>query len=103
MNVQIWSIVVPSAISLLIVMLMETIGLICISQLDDVNMMAGMGLAMTYVNIVCQAPLNGLNNALSVLIPIAYGQNDRNRCEILLSRGRFLNLIIFIPVSYALF
>ena len=59
--------------------------------------MAGVGIAIVYMNVTLSAVVMGMNYALSVLIPIAYGQNDHKECEILLTRGRFIAFLLFIP------
>ena len=76
----------------------ETIALGFIGRLNDPIKMAGVGASMIFVNVTIQSTLTGLNNALTVLISIAYGYKDYERCELLLSRGRLLSAIGFIPV-----
>lgn len=54
-------------------MAMETIGLAFVGNMNDSSKTAGVGLATIFVNVVCQSTLTGLNNALTVLVAIAYG------------------------------
>ena len=99
-NIRLWNVVVPAILSQLLCTAMETIGMGFVGHLDDVAKTAGVGLSMTYVNVICQSTLTGLNNALTVLVAIAYGQEDLKRCELLLSRGRLLCTIFFIPLIF---
>jgi len=64
-------------------------------------MIAGLGLAFTYYYAI-EAPLQGLNMAMGVLVPVAVGQKNVKKCEVLLSRGRlvasFAFLLILVPI-----
>lgn len=40
----------------------------------------------------------GLNNAISVLVPVAFGQVDLPECERVLQRGRILCLLCYLPL-----
>jgi Na+-driven multidrug efflux pump len=99
---KIWSavkrlmkVVVPAIASQLVCMMMETICLYFIGNANIAALTAGVGLANVYSNTLCQNFLAGLNNAITVLVSIAYGQGDLKQCEEILHRGRLLNLIGF--------
>ncbi len=78
----------------------ETIGLVYVGQLNEAEKTAGVGMSICFVNICCLAMLIGLNNAIPVLVAIAYGQKDLLQCEVLLSRGRFICTVSFIPTIF---
>lgn len=77
----------------------ETVCLLFVGHLDNSYSTAGVGLSMIFVNCTCQSVLCGLNNAISVLASIAYGQKDWNECENILHRGQLLCAIGFVPLA----
>jgi Na+-driven multidrug efflux pump len=51
----------------------ETITLGFIGKTGSVETMAGVGIAIVYINVTLSAMVQGMNYGLSVLVPIAYG------------------------------
>ena len=47
--------------------------MIFVGALNDSFATAGVGLAVIFVNLTTHSTLMGLNNAISVLVPVAYG------------------------------
>ena len=81
---------------------METIGIAFIGHLNNQQQTAGVGLSSTFVNVTCQSTLTGLNNAITVLVAISYGQRDLRKCEAILHRGRLLCAIAFVPQIFVM-
>ena len=77
---------------------METISMIFIGQLNETFATAGVGIAIIFVNLTTHSTLMGLNNAISVLVPVAYGQMDLKECEQVLNRGRILCILFYLPL-----
>ena len=77
---------------------METISMIFIGQLNETFATAGVGIAIIFVNLTTHSTLMGLNNAISVLVPVAYGQMDLKECEQVLNRGRILCFLFYLPL-----
>lgn len=63
----------PAILSQLVLLMMETISMIFIGALNDAYATAGVGIAIIFVNLTTHSTLMGLNNAISVLVPVAYG------------------------------
>ena len=74
--------------------------MIFIGQLNDPNAIAGVGLAIIYVNGTTTSVLMGLNGALAVLVAIAYGRNEIDDCERILNRGRVICFLASIPLFF---
>ena len=73
LNWRLFNVVVPALLSQIVCMAMETIGIAFVGHLNNQEMTAGVGLSSTFVNVTCQSTVTGLNNALTVLVAIAYG------------------------------
>lgn len=97
-NAKLWSIAIPSVSSQLCLLLVETISMIFVGRLNNVFAIAGVGLAIIFVNF-STVTLYGLNSAMSVLIAVAYGCNDIENCERIFQRGRVICLMATIPIS----
>ena len=81
MNGRLWSVVFPAILSQIVLLMMETISMIFVGRLDSTYATAGVGLAIIFVNLTTHSTLMGLNNAISVLVPVAHGQRDPIECE----------------------
>ena len=53
--------------------MMETISMIFVGRMNDTEATAGVGMAIIFVNLTTHSTLMGLNNAISVLVPVAFG------------------------------
>ena len=60
---------------------METLSIVFVNRLGDTNATSGVGMAINFVNLTTLSTLMGLNNAISVLVPVSFGQNDLHECE----------------------
>ena len=52
-----------------------------VGRLNDTYAIAGVGLAIIYINVTTTGPLMGLNSAISVLVAVAFGKRDMVECE----------------------
>ena len=92
--------VLPCILGQIVNMAAETIALVFVGQLNDAEKTAGVGISICYVNVLCLSLLVGLNNAIPVLVAISHGAKDLHNCEVILSRGRLLCTLLFIPVIF---
>ena len=80
--------------------LMETISMIFVGSLNDTYATAGVGMAIIFVNLTTHSPIFGFNQAISVFVPVAYGQVDLKECERVLQRGRLICLMMYCPLVF---
>ena len=73
--------------------------MIFVGRLDDINAIAGVGLAIIFVNGTTTSVLLGLNGAVAVLVAVSFGRGDIEDCEIILQRGRILSFIASLPLT----
>mmetsp|Transcript_11662 Transcript_11662/g.15816 ORF Transcript_11662/g.15816 Transcript_11662/m.15816 type:complete len:226 (+) Transcript_11662:163-840(+) len=99
-NYKLWSVAIPSIAAQLVIMLVETISMMFVGRLNDTFAIAGVGLAIIFMNVTTVVPLSGLNSAISVLVAVAYGKKDFAECERVLQRGRILCLIATAPLFF---
>jgi len=76
LNRRLWGVVLPTILSGLVLVGVETVSLIAVGQLNDTYAIAGVGLSIIFTNFVSLSPLTGLNSTISVLVAIAYGRCD---------------------------
>ena len=100
LNKRLWRVAIPAIMSQLVIIMIETTSMIFIGQLNDPNAIAGVGLAIIYVNGTTTSVLMGLNGALAVLVAIAYGRNEIDDCERILNRGRVICFLASIPLFF---
>ena len=72
--------------------------MIFIGQLNDPYATAGVGLAIVYINCSVANILTGFNNAISVLVAVAYGKKDMQECKTVFHRGRVICFICYVPL-----
>ena len=100
LNRRLWGVVLPTILSGLVLVGVETVSLITVGQLDDTYAIAGVGLSIIFTNFVSLSPLTALNSTISVLVSIAYGRCDYQECETILHRGRLICAIASIPLFF---
>lgn len=98
LNKRLFSVVLPAILSQIVLLMMETVSMIFVGRLNDSVATAGVGLGIIYVNCTTQSILTGLDNAISVLVAVAYGRGDLADCQRILHRGRILCFICYIPL-----
>eukprot|EP00353_Schmidingerella_taraikaensis_P004644 CAMPEP_0185573184 /NCGR_PEP_ID=MMETSP0434-20130131/4961_1 /TAXON_ID=626734 ORGANISM="Favella taraikaensis, Strain Fe Narragansett Bay" /NCGR_SAMPLE_ID=MMETSP0434 /ASSEMBLY_ACC=CAM_ASM_000379 /LENGTH=175 /DNA_ID=CAMNT_0028189337 /DNA_START=80 /DNA_END=607 /DNA_ORIENTATION=+ len=80
LNMKLWSVAIPAVTSQLVIIMVETISMLFVGRLNDTDAIAGVGLAIIFVNGTTTSVLMGLNGAVSVLCAIAYGKGDYKDC-----------------------
>jgi len=65
-------------------------------------MMAGVGMAIMYINIFCNSLVVGINSTLQTLVPQAYGFGDLRMCGVYLNRARIALTLSYIPMVFFL-
>ena len=100
LNKRLWGVVFPAILSQLVLTFMETVGMMFVGSLNDTYAIAGVGLGLIYVNCLIHSTLTGLNNAISILVAVAYGRNDMQDCERVLMRGRIISVMAWIPLFF---
>ena len=81
LNKRLWQVVFPAIMSQLTLLLVESISMIYVGNMNNSFATAGVGLGLLFVNCTTQSTLIGLNNAISVLVAVAYGMKDMEDCE----------------------
>lgn len=69
-----------------------------VGNLNNTFATAGVGMAIMFVNLTTHSTLMGINNAISVLVPVAFGQRDYSECERVLQRGRLICFMCYLPL-----
>ena len=76
-----------------------------IAYLNDPNKTAAVGLGVSVLTMLCEAPVTGMNGGISVIVSIAYGGRRFEDCSRALQLGRVLTLMTFfltlVPLSRA--
>ena len=98
LSMKLLRVAIPAVTSQLVIILVEAISMIFIGQLNDTDAIAGVGLAIIYVNATTTSVLMGLNGAVSVLGAVAFGKGDLRECKRVLQRGRILCFLMSIPL-----
>ena len=98
LNFQLFSVAIPTIFSGLTLLLIESVSLIFVGQMNNTYAMAGVGLSIIYTNFVSLSPLTGLGSALSVQVSIEAGRKDYQKCETILQRGRVIAVIAALPL-----
>ena len=98
LNARLWGVVLPAIMSNIALLAMETISMMFVGHLNNQAATAGVGMAIIFVNLTTHSTLMGLNNAISVLVPVSYGQQDLQDCERVLQRGRIICLLCYLPL-----
>ena len=75
---------------------------IFVGRLNDVSLLAGVGLATTTYLIFCIMVLIGINGAIETLVSQAYGYGQLRLCGVHFNRGRLVLTAIFIPLAILL-
>ena len=96
---EILKIGVPSIISMFSALFIETINSAFVGHLGFEDVMAGVGLANMYMNVVCLSLIFGMNMTLNTVVSQAFGFGDYRMCGVFLNRARIIGTIIFLPLS----
>lgn len=75
--------------------------LIFIGQLNDPELLAGVGLAYVYMNIFT-VMLLGINTGVVTLVSQTYGQGNLRLCGNYINRGRVVVGLAYLPAAFML-
>ena len=67
-------------------------------KLEDSDLLAGMGIGLTMINLMGMSLVKGINMALETLVSQAAGAGNLELCGVYLNRGRFVMSMIFVVV-----
>jgi len=90
---------VPAMISMFFLIFMEVLSNSFIGHLGKEDILAGVGMANMYLNIICLSLILGMNSTLNTLLTQAYGYGDFRQCGVYLNRSRIIMTCIFVPLS----
>jgi multidrug resistance protein, MATE family len=90
---------IPSIFSAILSFLIEMINLIFVGHLNDPAKIAGVGMGNMTVNLLAMSIIYGMNSSLDTLISQASGSGNKELCGVYLNRGRFVMLVLFIPIT----
>jgi multidrug resistance protein, MATE family len=87
---------------MVVLQLQQIINLIFVGHMNDATLLAGVGMGNLIVSVFGISLFIGLNGALETLVSQAYGNRNLKLCGIYLNRGRFMLLLLNIPIVYIL-
>jgi MATE family multidrug resistance protein len=87
---------------MVVLQLQQIINLIFVGHMNDAKLLAGVGMGNLIVSVFGISLFIGLNGALETLVSQAFGNNNMKLCGIYLNRGRFMLLLLNIPIVYIL-
>ncbi len=61
-------------------------------------MMAGVGMANMFVNIICLSVMFGLSSTLNTLVSQSFGLGNLRLCGIYMNRSRILMTVVYFPL-----
>lgn len=76
MNGKFWGVAIPSVLAQLTGYLGLTIAMFFVAYLNNPNKTAAVGLGVSILTMLCEAPVTGMNGGITVLVSIAYGSNQ---------------------------
>ena len=80
-NSKFWSVSLPATAAQVSGLLGLTITLFFVAFLQDPDKTAAVGLGLSILIMMCEAPCTGMNTAISIMVSIAYGNKDYNQCN----------------------
>jgi len=83
--------------------LQDQINLIFVARLGDSEQLAAVGLANMVIMLLPYSFMIGVNTALETLVAQAFGSNNLRQCGLYLHRAVFIIIIIYVPITIALF
>jgi len=93
---------IPGMFCMVVLQLQQIINLIFVGHMNDATLLAGVGMGNLIVSVFGISLFIGLNGALETLVSQAYGNRNLKLCGIYLNRGRFMLLLLNIPIVYVL-
>ena len=68
--------------------------------MHDPTIMAGIGLGNMTINLFAIAFMDSFNSVIDVCVSQSYGNGNKELCGVYLNRGRFMQLLLFIPITW---
>ena len=85
-------------LGLVVQLLVISVNTYFIGNLNDPNLLAGVGMGNMLINVVCFAIVFGLNGALETFVSNSNGAKKYEECGVFLNRGKFIDSIILVPI-----
>ena len=76
----------------------DTINLLFVGSFNDKELISGIGLAYSCINLMGFTIIIGLNSTIDTLVSNAGGAGNLYLCGVYLNRARFVMTLFFIPV-----
>ena len=92
---------IPSVITSVIKSTQNTVNFAFLGHLDNMHLVAGVGMGNVCCNFLGLALMSGLSGALDTLISQAYGAKNYQLCGVYLNKARFVTTIAFIPLAFS--
>lgn len=99
---EILKIGVPAIISMMSALFIEVVNTAFVGHIGNEAMMAGVGMANMFVNILCLSVMMGINAVLNTLVSQSFGLGNYKMCGVYLNRARIVNTIIYVPLCIIL-
>ena len=81
----------------------DTVNMAFLGHLGDPNLIAGIGLGASYLNLVGLTLIHGILMAMDTLVSQAKGAGNLELCGVYLNRSRFVLTMLFIPMVFLSF
>ena len=92
---------VPTVITSVIKTTQNTVNFAFLGHLDNVHLVAGVGMGNVCVAFLGTSIMSGLCGALDTLVSQAYGAKNYQLCGIYLNKARFVTTVAFVPLAFA--
>ena len=101
--VEILKIGLPAIVSLSSTLFVEVINTAFVGHLGSEAMMAGVGIANMFLNVIGLSVMFGVNGTLNTVVSQAFGQENYKLCGVYLNRARIIVTLLQVPLLAILF
>ena len=91
---------VPTVITCVVKSSQNTVNYAFLGHLDNVHLVAGVGMGNVCVYFLGASVMSGLSGALDTLVSQAYGAGNIQQCGVYLNKARFVTFLAFIPMVF---
>jgi Na+-driven multidrug efflux pump len=91
---------VPSVLCTIVIFLQESMNLSFAGHMNKPSIMAGIGLGNMTLNLFAITFVDAMNQVIEVLVSQAYGNSNKELCGVYLNRGRFMQILLYLPITY---
>ena len=92
----------PAIISMVSALFVEVVNTAFVGHLGSQAMMAGVGMANMFLNVIDLSVIFGINNTLNTLVSQSFGQGNYHMCGVYVNRSRIIVTIAQIPLMMIL-